>query len=477
MSKKSFKSVLSLFLAVLLTLSLAVIPSSAVKAALNKSSVTLVKGHSTTLSVNGTNQKVTWSSADESIATVSKRGKVTAQKLGTTIISASFGKSTLKCEVTVKAGSVATSGSDFDVEVGKTITVSIKAVGLHDLEVKNLDSSVAKATLSGKYDGDRTKIDIKGLTDGKAKIKIYAKGYENSIYKYIIVTVGKGKPTKKVTVSDITVSADSIEVNENCTTTVTVNAPSSILKKLTFISTSKYKFDIETTYKTDSAVIKIKGYAEGNANLRIFDPNDKKTDIYIPVTVTNNAYDVVVWNREPKKRKNTDVIYSSSNNEAETFYVLEPSDADPAHAESLVSKKSGKYKYWTIYESRPLKADPDDVILSRFGNYNGKKVIRYILVEKDYDEAYTNSAFGKYFGEYEYYKVYVTRPSPSENGNILFIYKYSLINLIGEEEKKVRYILVPYNFDITKVNNAWNSYAEKHGIEDWELITQNVTIL
>lgn len=467
MKKIHFRSVVSFFLAVLMTLSLAVIPSSAVKATLNKSVVSLVKGHSTTLCVNGTNQKITWSSADESIATVSKRGKVTAQKLGTTIISASFGKSTLKCEVTVKTGSIATSGSDFNVEVGKTIAVSIKAVGLHDLEVKNTDSSVAKATLSGEFDKDQTKIEIKGVADGKAKIKIYAKGYEDSVYKYIIVTVGKGKPTKKVTVSDITVSADSIEVNENCSTTVTVTAPSDVLKKLTIISNSKYKFDIETTYKTNSAVVKINGYAEGKANLRIFDPNDKKTDIYIPVTVTNNAYDVVVWNREPKKRKSSDIIYTTDDGEITRYYVLEPEDGDPAHAASLLAKASGKYVPWTVYESRPKKVNTDDVILSKSEYYKGKKVTRYLLVEKDYDSAYSNSVFARYFGVYDYYKIYVTTPTTDKMGDKTVVFEC----LIGAEEKKeYRFMLIEEYYDVSKAEKAWDDYVEKYEIDTWKSI-------
>ena len=81
-------------MALLMVLSLAVIPSSAAKVSLNKSSVSIVKGYSVTLSVNGTNKKVTWSSDDTSVADVSKKGKVTGKGLGTATISASFGKRT-----------------------------------------------------------------------------------------------------------------------------------------------------------------------------------------------------------------------------------------------------------------------------------------------------------------------------------------------------------------------------------------------
>lgn len=69
---------------------------------LNKKSVTLTKGKTTTLKVTGTKKKVKWSSSNKKIATVSSKGKVTAKKAGTTYINAKVNGKTLKCKVTVK---------------------------------------------------------------------------------------------------------------------------------------------------------------------------------------------------------------------------------------------------------------------------------------------------------------------------------------------------------------------------------------
>lgn len=468
MNKKFARSFFSLFMALMMVLSLAVIPSSAAKASLNKSSVSIVKGYSTMLSVSGTNKAVTWSSDDTSVAEVSKKGKVTGKKLGTATISASFGKSVLKCKVTVKAGSVSTNGNKLSVEVGKTESISVKAVGIHDLIVKSSDESVAKAALSGSFNGNITSVNVKGIADGTTKIKIYAKGYEKSIYKYVEVKVGKGKPIEKVSSSGITVSADSVEVNENLTAKITVKASSSVLSKLTIVSTAKDKFDIDTKYDLDKDAVDvtIKGYSEGSANLRIFDPKDKNVDIYIPITVTNNAYDVVVWNREPKKRASTDVVYVADSGYTK-YYVLEPQDGDSAHAATLLAQFTEKYEYWTVYEKRPKKVLSTDVILSKSEKLNGKKVTRYLLVEEDYDTAYSNSAFGQYFGVYDYYKVYATKPAAAKYGDTGLMFECE-IGVTGEKE--MRYVLTESSVDDLRLDEIWKAYTEKYKITTWKRV-------
>lgn len=69
---------------------------------LNKKSVTLNKGKSTTLKVTGTKKKVKWTSSNKKVATVTSKGKVTAKKAGTAYIKAKVNGKTLKCKVVVK---------------------------------------------------------------------------------------------------------------------------------------------------------------------------------------------------------------------------------------------------------------------------------------------------------------------------------------------------------------------------------------
>ena len=101
---KTMKSLLSVFLAVLMVCSLMVIPSSAAKISLSKSSVTVTKGYQTTLKVNGTSSTVKWSTGDKSVATVSSSGKVTAVAPGVCQITATTadGGHIAVCMITVK---------------------------------------------------------------------------------------------------------------------------------------------------------------------------------------------------------------------------------------------------------------------------------------------------------------------------------------------------------------------------------------
>ena len=101
--KKQIRTLLSVFLVLALIITL--VPTN-VKAAnkvkLNKSKVTLYVGKTTTLKVKGTSKKVTWSSSNKKVATVNKKGKVTAKKKGTATITAKASGKKYKCKVTVK---------------------------------------------------------------------------------------------------------------------------------------------------------------------------------------------------------------------------------------------------------------------------------------------------------------------------------------------------------------------------------------
>lgn len=68
---------------------------------LNKKSVTLNKGKSTTLKVKNASGTVKWSTSNKKVATVTKKGVVKAVGVGTTTISATVSKRTLKCKVKV----------------------------------------------------------------------------------------------------------------------------------------------------------------------------------------------------------------------------------------------------------------------------------------------------------------------------------------------------------------------------------------
>lgn len=63
---------------------------------------TLYVGKSFTLKIKGTSKAVKWSSSNKFVATVSAKGKVSAKKTGTAVITAKVGGKKLTCKVTVK---------------------------------------------------------------------------------------------------------------------------------------------------------------------------------------------------------------------------------------------------------------------------------------------------------------------------------------------------------------------------------------
>ena len=122
---KSLKKIQVLALALIVALGVAVLPNtvSAATPKLSKTKVTLTVGKSTTLKLNNApkNKKVTWTTSDKKIATVSQKGKVTAKKAGKATITAKVSNKKYTCKVTVKSKSQDTQAADikFTNEAGK----------------------------------------------------------------------------------------------------------------------------------------------------------------------------------------------------------------------------------------------------------------------------------------------------------------------------------------------------------------------
>ena len=97
---------LVLFLSLILSVSFAAsnvyVETQAQTIRLNKTAVTLYVGGTRQLKVTGTTKKVTWSSGNKNVATVTSKGKVTAKKVGKATIYAKVKGKKLSCKVTVK---------------------------------------------------------------------------------------------------------------------------------------------------------------------------------------------------------------------------------------------------------------------------------------------------------------------------------------------------------------------------------------
>jgi len=94
------KRIISLFLIIALCFTLTPgTASAAVK--INKKSLTLDIGKTSSLKISGTNKAVKWTSSNKEIVTVSSKGNVTAIAGGTTTVTATVNKKKYICKITV----------------------------------------------------------------------------------------------------------------------------------------------------------------------------------------------------------------------------------------------------------------------------------------------------------------------------------------------------------------------------------------
>ncbi len=179
---------------------------------LNKTAITKTVGETeqlkaTVLPANATNKAVTWSSSDKAIATVSKKGLVTAVKKGTATITVTTkdGNKTASCKVTVKAKVVKVTG----VKLNKKAVT--KTVG----ETEQLKATVLPANATNKA--------VIWSSSDKAIATVNSKGLVTAVKKgtaTITVTTKDGNKTAscKVTVKAKVVKVTGVKLNKTAIT-------------------------------------------------------------------------------------------------------------------------------------------------------------------------------------------------------------------------------------------------------------------
>ena len=111
---KSVKRLSAVFFALAMMITVAGAPVEAKSnIRLSRTSVTLEKGKTVTLTVKGTTKKATWSTSNKKVATVTQKGKVTAKSKGSANIIAKVAKKKLKCSVKVTASKAKTPLSQY----------------------------------------------------------------------------------------------------------------------------------------------------------------------------------------------------------------------------------------------------------------------------------------------------------------------------------------------------------------------------
>lgn len=459
--KKTFKSLLSIFLAVFMIVSLAAIPSSAA-ARLNKTSVTVTKGYQTTLSVSGASS-VTWSTGDKSIATVSK-GKVVGKAPGTTYVYAKAGGTTLKCKVTVVAAKITANTSDVELDsAGDSQIVTLTVKGSHSgLTVGTTNKKVASASWVKpvEWDGNKIKVRITAKGEGTARIKVYLKKYPSTCYKYIDVTVGdslyeEDDPDVSDSNMNIAPLTQNITVNTNNTTNLQVYC--SDLKNMNY-SVNNSRIATVTLGNTSGNYrnYTVKGISAGTTTVRFYDKNNTKK--YVDVTITVNSdlkYYELYTTRPVSMLASTDKILNFTTNSYTTYYMLVPANYDPAYANTAAAQKLNKYTYYEIYTTLPSRIASNDTYNEfTHSNYSYNYGSRYILLPANYDKVKLNTAIAKYNNRFEYYTIYNERPTTNQNAWD----DVKTWNVIEASTGKTvtRYMLVPYNYEQDRVDKIIN---------------------
>ncbi len=141
---------------------------------LSSNSVTLKEGEEKTLKIKGTNESVTWKSSNKSVSSVSSKGVVKAKKAGKATITATCGKYTLKCKVTVEK---------------KPVTYSFLAKKLKEFAKKNKNFTF-KTIDSGR----RARLSARAI-GGTDSSKIESGGYGMISYLQPYIEIVKKKNT------------------------------------------------------------------------------------------------------------------------------------------------------------------------------------------------------------------------------------------------------------------------------------------
>ena len=171
---------------------------------LDESSITLDVGGSKTLAAtvtpdNATNKKVRWSSDNETVATVSEDGVVTAVAGGTAVITATThdGLFTATCTVTVNAPDAAptiTTDTLPDGKVGEAYSQTLTATGTAPI-TWSIDGGLP-AGLS--LNADNGEISGTPTADGTAKFTVKATNSAGSNTKELSITITKAAPAEYI---------------------------------------------------------------------------------------------------------------------------------------------------------------------------------------------------------------------------------------------------------------------------------------
>ena len=240
---------------------------------LSKTSVAVVPGETVSLTAavtpSGANKNVTWSSSDNTVATVNSNGVVTGKKEGTARITVKTaeGNKTTTCTVTVKATNPTEVGVT-GVQLNKKSTTIIKGSKL-TLEATITPSNATNKNVTWKSNNKKV-----ATVDKNGKVKGIKKGTATIT---AVTADGKKTATCRVTVKN-PVKVKSVKLNRK---TASVKKGKSIKLKATI--SPKNATTKNVTWKSSNKKVatvdkngKVKGIKKGTATVTVTTKDGKK---------------------------------------------------------------------------------------------------------------------------------------------------------------------------------------------------------
>ena len=174
---------LTVFLILVLAVCFSV--SAAAAPRISRTKKTVYAGETYKLNISGYSGTVKWSSGNKAVAVVSSKGKVTARKAGTAVITARCGNIRKTCKIIVKP--VKLNKTKLQKYTGKTITVKLLC-GMQYRIYWRISNASALQIVSA----DRNMITLKTVNPGTAVLTCK---YHNKTYKCKITVVKQAAGT------------------------------------------------------------------------------------------------------------------------------------------------------------------------------------------------------------------------------------------------------------------------------------------
>ncbi len=442
-ASKKFRAAVCLLLSLILSLTMVSFPASVSALGLSKTSISLTKGYSTTISVTGSDgSSVKWSSSDTSIATVSSKGKVVGKKIGNAVITANVGGTKLECKVKVVGGKLAFSKKDITLDEGDITYITVRAKGSHKLKATPVDRGIVSVTWVKPWKKDDIRLKITAKSAGTTTVRVKLTNYPD-IYTDIKVKVNGDDSGVIYTKQD--------------TVTTTVGGSSALSVYTDMANSLDYSFSEAGIAKVEEGkwvnfycYLTITGLKEGTTTLTISRKDNPSIKKNVTIKVTEAGY-YVVSDTPVSKSTFTDIVYRWVDSKTNKYkYMLLPVNYDEAKMNYAICEDAGLFEYYMVFSASPKKQKDTDSIMTINATINNTSEKRYVLVPKDYDKPTYNTAVASYTKEFKYYEIYNINPESYKNRASDSVKSWTAV---VDFKTVTRYMLVPYGYDEDYVNS------------------------